>query len=147
MSYQGVRNGLVATIQGGGKWSASQISTCDFGIVEICASAIILTPGPNTTIRPAEFQSAASTRSKEIRWQIAGLIFVKDPGDPTAWLGNLWTAYDDIFTSVDRDDSLNGQAFEAHISTISRPDPDAFYRLNSVDYAVIKFSVEAVEIT
>ena len=145
MSYAGIRNGLVTTIQGGNKWAASQISTCDFGIVELSASAVVLAPGAGTTIRPLEFQGSASVRTKEVSWDIAGYVFVKDPGNSLDMLDRLWTAADDILTSVNRDDSLNGAAQAAHIRSISRPDPDTFYRLNDVDYGVIRFAVTATE--
>ena len=145
MSFVTARNGLVATIQAYGKFSASQISTCDFGIVELAASTVVIFPGPNTTITPLTFQSTASTRTKEVTYDIQGVVFVKDPGDPKAWLANLWTASDDIFNSVNLDDSLNGQIQAAHVTTRGRPDPDTFYRLNDIDYAGIRFSVRAVE--
>ena len=147
MSYAGIRNGLVTTIQGYGKWAASEISTCDFGIVELSGSAVVLAPGPNTSIRPMAYQSTASARSKEITWDIVGYVFVKDPGSALTWLEQLWTAVDDIFNSVNRDDSLNGQAAGAYIATISRPDPDQFYRLRGIDYATLKFTVRATEYT
>ena len=145
MSYAGIRNGLVTTIQGGGKWAASQISTCDFGIMELSASCVVLAPGAGTTIRPLEYQGSASVRTKEVTWEFDGWVFIKDPGDPTAWLGNIWTACDDILSSVNRDDSLNGQAQAAHISSISRPNADQFYRLNGFDYANLRFKVVATE--
>jgi hypothetical protein len=145
MSLVAIRNGLVQTIVDHGKWAASQVSTCDFGVVEFSASAVVLAPGPATTIRPLEFRGSASARAKEIEWDIAGFVFVKDPGDATAFLANLWTACDDIFNSVNRDDSLSGAAQAAHIATISRPDPDLFYTLNGHDYGVIRFAVKATD--
>jgi len=145
VSFAGVRDGLVATIQAHGKWAASQISTCDFGIVELSASTVILAPGPNTSVRPFTFEGdSPSSRQKEVRYEISGYVFVKDPGDPTLLLGRLWTACDDIFGSVNRDDSLGGAVQAAHIATIGRPDPDLFYTLNGVAYAPVRFTVYAM---
>lgn len=144
MSFAGVRTGLVSTIVGGGRFSQAQVSSCDFGIIELNASAVVLAPGPGTTIYPLEYGNG-SIRGKRIEYDIVGFIFVKDPGDPTTWLGSLWTACDDIFNSVNRDDTLNGQADAAHISAISRPDVDLYYTLKDTDYAVIRFTVKATE--
>ena len=143
MSFAGVRDGLISTIVAGGKFSSSQVSSCDFGIIELCASAVLIAPGPGTSIRPLTFQGTGSARIKEITWDFSGFVFVKDPGDPTAWLSSLWTAADDIFNSVNRDDSLNGTAESAYISDISRPDVDTYYKLRGVDYAVLRFRVKA----
>ena len=107
MSIVGMRNGLVTTFQTYGKFAASQVSASDFGIIEMSACAIVLQPGPNSVITPLLFQSVDS-RGKQIEWEIYGMGFVKDQGNPKALLGNLWVMVDDIYDSVNSDDTLNG---------------------------------------
>jgi len=147
MSIQTVRNGLVATIQAYGKWSATEISACDFGICAFSGSAVILQPGPNTMITPIAYgtmgESSNPSRQKVVEYDIAGIVMVKDPGDPTAFLGSLWTAVDDIYNSVNSDDTLNGTACAANITNISRPSIDAFLNDGNTDYGFITFGVRA----
>ena len=145
MTIAAVRNGLVTTIQNFGKWSASQISTCDFGIAELTASSVVLQPGPNSLIEPLSYRSTACATTKGVTWDFTGVVLVKDPGDPRTLLGNLWVAVDDIFSSVNSDDTFGGVVEEAHIVSISRPSIDSFFTTGNVDFGYVTFSVRAYE--
>jgi len=146
MSISTIRDGLLKTIQDYGKWSSDETSGCDFGITTMSGSCVILQPGPNTTITPISYGTmgeAAGVRNKQIDYDIAGIVMVKDPGDPTAFLGSLWTAVDDIYDSVNSDDTLNGSACVAYITNISRPSIDAFISTGDADFGFITFGVRA----
>lgn len=145
MTIQTARNGLVATIQNFGKWSASQISTCDFGIAELSASTVVIQPGANSMMEPLSMRSSGSTTKKGVAWDMTGVVLVKDPGDPRVLLGSLWTAVDDIFDSVNSDDTFGGAVEEAHITGISRPGIDSFFTTGDVDFGYITFGVRAYE--
>ena len=145
MSLVAIRNGTVKTIQNYGKWVASEISTCDFGIAEACASCVILQPGPGSVFEPITFMGGDSVRAKRNIWEQSGVVMVKDPGDPQALLGNLWTACDDIYNSVNADDTLGGAADAAMITSISRPSIDAFIDAGGVVLGFITFTVRAQE--
>jgi len=144
MAIVAVRNGLVKTIQDYGKWSASQISTCDFGIAENCASSVILAPGGGTSI-DALTMMQANVRDKRVVWDMAGWVLVKDPGNPRAFLSSLWTAVDDIYESVNSDDTLAGTACAARITRVSRPSVDTFVEMGGMDFGVVEFNVQAEE--
>ena len=146
MGIVAIRNGLVETIQNYGKWGASQISTCDFGIAESFASCVVLQPGPGSTFEPITFMGVDTVRAKRNIWEIAGVVLVKDPGNPTAFLGNLWTACDDIYNSVNADDTLNGAAMAAMVTAISRPSMDAFIDTGDNIFGFISFTVRAQEV-
>jgi len=145
MSLAAIRNGLVETIQNYGRFSASQISTCDFGIAESCASCVVLQPGPGSVFEPITLMGGDSVRAKRNLWEISGVVMVKDPGDPRVLLGNLWTACDDIYNSVNADDTLGGAADAAMITSISRPSIDAFIDAGGVVLGFITFTVRAQE--
>jgi hypothetical protein len=145
MSLAAIRNGLVETIQNYGKWSSSQVSTCDFGIAEACASCVVLQPGPGSVFEPITYMGGDSVRAKRNLWDISGVVMVKDPGDPTALLGNLWTACDDIYNSINSDDTLGGAADAAMVISISRPGIDAFIDSGNNVYGFITFTVRAQE--
>jgi hypothetical protein len=78
-------------------------------------------------------------------WDISGIIMIKDPGDPEAFLAGMWQAVDDIYRSVNLDDSLDGSACAATLTQISRPSIDAFISDGSVDFGFITFNVTAEE--
>jgi hypothetical protein len=140
-------DGTVATIAAYGKWSGSQISTCDFGIATLTGSVVVLQPGPGTVVKPLTMfaSGAAKSRAKRITWDIAGTVLVKDPGDPRAFLGNIWTGMSDIYNSINSDDTLNGTAAIAYMSRISRP-TGAFLSDGTTDWAFIEFNIKAEEI-
>ena len=144
MSLTSIRNGLVTTIQAYGKWSATEISASDFGIMNTSASCVVLQPGPGTTVTPMSY-GTGTIRSKQKNWSIAGFVFVKDTGNAKTLLGNLWTACDDIYESVNSDDTLNSSCDAAIISAISRPSTDTFVTDGNVDWGFIEFTVEATE--
>ena len=147
MGLQTVRNGLVGTIQGFGRWAASEVSTCDFGVAEMSASCVILSPG--TTIqRPTAYGTMGATsgcRHKEVTHEISGYILVKDTGDPTALLSALWQGVDDFIDSVGYDDTLGGTAEAALVTRVSRPSPDAFITSGNHEWGYLTFTVQATE--
>jgi len=149
MSITSIRDGLIETIASYGKWTKDEISACDFGIANFSGSCVILQPGPGNVIEPRSYgggSTCGAAREKNRVWDIAGVVMVKDPGDPTAFLGAMWTAVDDIFNSINHDDTLNGTAEVATLRTISRPSIDAFFTDGNVDWGYITFSVEALEL-
>lgn len=147
MSLVGIRDGLIATIVAHGKYKPSEISACDFGITEFSASCIVLQPGPNTRFYPQAGLGSVcgSSRTKRREWTIAGIGMVKDKGDPRALLGNLWQMCDDIYDSVNSDDTLDGKAMTSHITLMSRPSIDSFITDGNVDWGYITFALEATE--
>lgn len=143
---QTIRNGLVATVVSYGKYAASEVSTCDFGLSTLTASCMILQPGPNNVFRPISFGSGAAcglSRDKSRSYDITGIVMIKDPGDAKTFLAKLWQACDDVYDSINHDDTLNGTACAAYVSTISRPSIDAFISDGNIDYGFINFSVTA----
>ena len=145
MSLVGMRNGLVTTFQTYGKYSASQISACDFGVIEMSTCAIVLQPGPNSTVTPNVFQTT-DTRGKLIEWEIYGVGLVKETGgDSRTLLGNLWTMADDIFNSVNSDDTLNNSVMAAYVTTISRPSVDSFIETGGALLGFLTFVVRGTE--
>lgn len=149
MPIKDMLDGLIATIEAHGKWTVNEISACDYGIANLSGSTVHLSPGPDSSIFPLTggLSACGGSRQKQATWNIAGMVLVKDPGSPTLFLGRLWTAYDDIFDSVNSDDTLDGKVEAAHISAISRPSPDAFIEGEGADYGFINFVVTGVEYT
>ena len=144
MSLASIRNGLVTTIVGYGKYSSAEVSACDFGIMNTSASCVVLQPGAGTIITPISY-GTGTIRSKTKLWSITGKVFVKDVGNAKTMLGNLWTACDDIYESVNSDDTLNTSCDAARITSISRPSMDTFVTDGNIDWAFIDFEVIAEE--
>jgi len=147
MSFQTIRDGLIATIVSQGKWNSNEISACDFGIATLSGSCVVLQPGPGSFVSPLTFGVSAcgGSRRKKRIWDIAGMVLVKDPGTATDFLGKLWQACDDIYASINADDTLDGTAQVANITMISRPSIDSFIAGEGADFGFITFGVTAEE--
>jgi hypothetical protein len=148
MSISNIRDGVIATLVAGGKFSPCQVSACDFGITEFNSCAVIIQPGPNTRFYPmAGMGSTCGTsRTKRREWTIAGIGLVKDRGDAKLLLGDLWTLCDDLYDSLNSDDTLDGSALASHITLMSRPSIDSFVTDGEIDWGYITFALEATEI-
>ena len=149
MSLSNIKDGLMANLLASGKWAATELSSCDFGITEFSASCVIIQPGPNSRFYPVAGlgrSACGSTRIKTKEWTIVGIGMVKDQGDPRALLGNLWTLCDDLYDAIDADDTLDGQCMTSHITLMSRPSIDSFINDGNTDWGYITFALEATEI-
>lgn len=144
MTIVAMRNGLVTTIQNYGKWSASQISTCDFGIAELAASVVVLQP-QSIRVTPLTHYASTNVRHKMQEHNIFGVVMVKDTGNPTQLLADMWTAVDDIYNSVNSDDTLNGAVKSAYIAEISRPSIDSFIEGQGQNWGYLTFRVVGQE--
>jgi len=145
MTSVAMRDGAVTTFVNFGRFNSCQVSASDFGIMENSACCIVLQPGQNSSAIPILLQSI-DTRRKQIEREIYGMGFVKDQGNPKALLGNLWVMVDDIYDSVNSDDTLNGSVLAAHVATISRPSVDSFIEAGTATFGFITFVVKGTEI-
>lgn len=117
MSLAAIRNGLYQTFTACGPWDETEISTCDFGILEsTSACAIVFMPG-TTVITPNRNRSAPS-RGYLRQWGIRGRGYIKDTGDPELVLTRVWQFCDDLYNTLVKDDTLNGTAFSSQLNTI-----------------------------
>ncbi len=143
MSITAHRNGLVSLLTACGPFAASEISTCDFGIMEtVSACAIVIMPGKTSTIEPEALNTPG--RYYYRRWQMTGRMYIKYREDVKTMYGLVWQAHDDLYNTISKDDSLQGQAQEAHLNYISH-DPDVFANSGGGDWAIVEFQVESQE--
>ena len=108
MSIVTVRNGLFATLVACGPYSATEISTCSFDVLEsVAASALTFFPDGTSTFDPDTYGSR-NTRHVHKNWMIGGTLWIRDTGDPSAVLSRIWAGYDDLQTTLAKDESLGG---------------------------------------
>lgn len=142
MSLQLIRNGLFTLFTASGPYLASEVSTCDFGIIgNVSASAIVLMPGPNSYIEPL---ADGFTRDKRKYWDIAGRGYIKFDGDATDLLSRTWQMHDDIYNTVNKDDSLQGTATAAMVKSFNF-NPDVAVDAAGALWGVINFRIVAEE--
>ena len=140
MSAVAIRNGLVTILVASGKWAASQISTCDFGIAVLSSCAIVLQPN-SVAVVPMEFGTPA--RGKRVVHEILGVLMIKDFGNATALLSQLWTGVDDLYSAINADDTLAGTACIARLTRITRPENAFITDGAGSDWAYLRFLVQA----
>ncbi len=146
MSLSAIRNGICATLTACGPYSASDVSTCDAGILDgVSGCGVLLMPG-TTAFDPDRF-GINYARGYIAAWGVDGLVYIKDTGDPTGLKARVWQAPDDLFNTISKDSSLQ-----------SALGPNGTARLTRWQYVgggedvagqfweVIRFTIEAVEI-
>ena len=121
MSITAIRNALFAHLSTCGPWAANQISTCSFDVIESTngACAITFFPEGPTQIEPLTFGRNHVVEDK-VQWRIGGTLYIRDTGDPTAVLSRIWQGYDDLLTTLRKDNSLGGAATAAFLVQISQ---------------------------
>ena len=131
MSLSDIREGLYYTLQVWGPWLASEISTCDFGILEtVTACAIVFMPSTDS--------SDTST------WSIEGGLYIKDTGDPRALLDRVWQGHDDLRDTFRKDRRLNGAADNAILMSMSF-DPTIALEAGGALWAQVMWKIQAIE--
>src|SRR3990167_749572 len=118
MSLSDIREGLYYTLHVWGPWLASEISTCDFGILETATTcAIVFMPSTDSSFEETGFGTSDSSDTNV--WSIEGGLYIKDTGDPRALLNKVWLGHDDLRNTFRKDRRLNGTArSEEHTSEL-----------------------------
>ena len=121
MSIASIRGGLYTHITTCGPWAANQVSTCSFDNLESTngACAITFFPEGTTTIEPLTMGRSNVVEDK-VDWRIGGTLWIRDTGDPTDVLNRIWLGYDDLLTTLRKDNSLGGTAQAAFLVSITQ---------------------------
>ena len=145
MSLAAIRNGLFTTLTTCGPWDDTEVSTCDFGILEsTSACAIVFMPG-NSTIEPNHVNNAPA-RGYLRHWGIGGIGYLKDTGDPELVLARVWQFYDDLYNTVRKDDTLNGAAFSSMLTDITFDLTTGGVEVGGQFFMAVPWRIEAEEI-
>lgn len=119
MSLAAIRAGLYTTLTACGPWAGSEISTCDFGVLETnSACCVTFMPDGTSQIAPDSF-GTPNSRNYIRQWRIGGKLWLRDTGQATKVLNGVWQGYDDLFNTISKDDSLNGSARAAYVAGIA----------------------------
>lgn len=144
MSLALIRAGLYTTLTACGPWSGSEVSTCDFGGLErMSGCCITLLPDGQSQITPDSF-GTLNSRNYLRAWRIGGKLWIRDDGDPLSTLNRLWLAYDDLYNTLSKDDSLNGTAKAAHVEVIANQFGQ-FFKMGGQTWKPVDFVVVAEE--
>jgi len=143
MSLADIREGLYYTLQVWGPWLASEISTCDFGILEtVSACAIVFMPSTDSSFEETGFGTSDSSDTNV--WSIEGGLYIKDTGDPRALLNKVWLGHDDLRNTFRKDRRLNGTADNAVLMSMSF-DPTIALEAGGALWAQVLWKIQAIE--
>ena len=143
MSLADIREGLYYTLQVWGPWLASEISTCDFGILETAtACAIVFMPSTDSSFEETGFGTSDSSDTNV--WSIKGGLYIKDTGDPRALLNKVWLGPDDLRNTFRKDRRLNGTADNAVLMSMSF-DPTIALEAGGALWAQVLWKIQAIE--
>ena len=119
MSITAIRNGLYTLLTASGPWTAAEISTCSFDCLERGSGcAITFFPEGTTDIEPLAFGSGG-VQADQRHWRIGGTVWIREDGNPQTILGGIWRAYDDIYNTIRKDNTLGGTCDRAMLTDIS----------------------------
>ena len=145
MSLEAIRNGLFTHLTTCGPFAANEISTCSFDPLEhVSGSAIVFLPGRDSRIEPDRLGSF-NARNYHRYWKITGALYIKDTGDPQRLLSLVWQGHDDLFSTISKDDSLNGSACGAALTRLSF-DPNVAVEMGGAVWAPVEWDVIAEEL-
>ena len=138
MSLSDIREGLYYTLQVWGPWLASEISTCDFGILEtVTACAIVFMPSTDSSFEETGFGTSDSSDTST--WSIEGGLYIKD-----ALLDRVWQGHDDLRDTFRKDRRLNGAADNAILMSMSF-DPTIALEAGGALWAQVMWKIQAIE--
>lgn len=145
MTLQAVRAGLYTTLTACGPYLGSEVSSCDFGGLESTGAGSCLTFFPDgvSQIDPIAL-GTFNHRNNQRAWRIGGTVWLRDSGQATKVLNGLWQAYDDIYNTISKDDSLNGSCQEAHVAQIANQFGQ-FVNMGGQLWKPVNFAVVALE--
>lgn len=111
-----IRNGFYRTLTACGPYSACDVSACDFGILDTIpgACAVMFMPG-TSTFTPLAIGTQPS-RWDNRGWGITGQVWVKEINDPVTFNGRIWQAHDDLYNTIQKDNSLNNTCQNARVT-------------------------------
>lgn len=145
MGIQTIRNGLYSLLTASGPYSAQNVSTCSFDVLESTngGCALVFLPEGTSTIEPLA-NGGRNTRAYLRKWRISGTLYIRDTGDQSALWGKVWQGYDDLYNTISKDDTLQSSACAAHISSITHR-ANEFVQPGGQLWKPMVFTVEAWE--
>ena len=125
MSLVAIRNGLYAHMVASGPFLAREISTCSFDVLESTngACAITFFAEGATQIEPLTY-GRSNVVEDHVHWRIGGTLWIRDSGNPVDVLSRIWQGYDDLLTTLRKDNSLGGTSQAAFLVQISQRTQD-----------------------
>ena len=136
---QDIRDGLYYTLYTWGPFTASEMSTCAFDVLEFASGcAIVFLPGDSDF----EALGFGASGNDYRHWGIEGSGYIKDTGDPKSLLRRVWKFHDDLYDTVRLDHTLNGAASFARVTRMSFA-RDVGVEAGGHYWAEVKFTVIA----
>ena len=132
------RNGLVSFLSTCGPYAASQISTCDYGVMErVSGCGIMLRPDGDS---PIENLTKGTAANYFVGWGIMGELWIRYTGDSPAFLSNVWQGMDDIYNTFAKDVTFLSTACYGVLTGISHNIGEGM-ELGGKDYGIVRFKV------
>ncbi len=86
----------------------------------------------------------SNVRHYQRTWRIGGTVWLRDSGQATKVLNGLWQAYDDLYNTISKDDSLNNSCQGAYLANVSNQFGQ-FAKIGGQVWKPVNFTVLAME--
>ncbi len=138
-AFTTLRNGVAQTLAACGPYSATQISTCDYGVVERSSGCAIMFNFDEADFEPITYDEN-NTAAEFGVIKFNGEEYIQFGGDGQAYLAKVWGAIDDLRTTFKKDHHLQGSACRAWVSKF-KYNIDEGYEMGGKDWGLIRFTL------
>ena len=149
MSIATARAAAYSLLSTCGVWLTSEISACDYRIIEsVAASGIVFHPDGDSLIEPLTFAfPGGNAGAQSITWGFRGNGFLRYDGNDPSFIGKMYQFMDDIEQTFAK--SWRGTGSDtASLLRLTRINCnlDEGYDLGGVEYGLIRFWFQEEEI-
>jgi len=121
-----------------GSFLRSQVSACDYAVLESGATCAIVVQPLTSTARPLTFGT------QEYAWGFRLECYVKDTGRVPDTLTRVYDIQDAVAGAIMTGSNLRTAERDARVTSFSRP-PDSFVEFNGHDYLPVYISVTVTD--
>ena len=137
MTIKAAASALIDDLVDSGSFLRTQVSACDYGVLEGNACAIVVQPESSTL---EEHVYGALERV----WGLRAECFIRDTGDVQATLTAVWDIHDAVDGAIASGSNLNTATRRARARAFTRA-PDTFVEFQGNDYLPVYVLIEVRE--
>lgn len=135
-----IKAGLYSTMVSCGPFDQSQVSTCDYGVVERATGCALIIHYLDEEADEITYRGKGLTVTEFITMRFQGEGYIQFTGDSQKFLANVTQLRDDIKSTIRKDTSLQSSACFAWAQSFSY-NIDEGYEMGGKDWGILRFIV------
>ena len=135
-----ILGGAYNTFVACGPYDVSQVSTCDYGVVERASGCALMLHYLDEDSTVVTYRGKGLTVTEEIDMRLRGELYIQFTGDGQSFLAKIPQARDDIKATIRKDTSLQSSACFAWANHFEY-DINEGYEMGGTDWGVLRFDI------